>query len=96
MAETPETKLTKKILDRLNKIEGCRAEKLHGNPYGKQKLDLFGAKNGKMFYLEVKVPGNKPTKRQDSTIRKWKDESGALVTWVDKEDEAVKLVQQLL
>lgn len=95
MADGPETKLTKKILDKLNKIEGCRAEKLHGGPYGSQKLDVMGAKDGKMFYLEIKVPGNKPTKRQDSTIRKWRDEAGVISTWVDKADDAVEVVKQL-
>lgn len=95
MADTPETKLTKRILDRLNKIEGCRAEKLHGGPFGSQKLDLFGAKDGKMFYLEIKVPGNKPTKRQDSTIRKWQNESGALATWVNTVEDAEQMVKQL-
>ena len=95
MAETPETKLTKRILDRLNKIEGCRAEKLHGGPYGKQKLDVMGAKDGKMFLLEIKVPGNTPTKRQHSTIRKWRDEASVLSTWVDTVDDAVEMVEQL-
>lgn len=94
MSRTPESVLTKKILERLNEIEGCRAEKLHGGPYGSQKLDLFGAKDGKMFYLEVKVPGNKPTKRQESTIRKWQ-EVGVLCAWVDSVDQAVELVKNL-
>jgi len=95
MAETPETKLTRKILDKLNKIEGCRAEKLHGGPYGKQKLDVFGAKNGKMFYLEIKVPGNGPTPKQVSTIRKWKTEAGVLATWIDTVEDAERMVNQL-
>ena len=95
MAETPETKLTKKILNRLNDIEGCRAEKLHGGPYGKQKLDVFGAKDGKMFYLEIKVPGKKPTPKQDSTIRKWKTEAGVLATWIDRVEDAEQIINQL-
>lgn len=94
MAENPETKLTNKILTALNNINGCRAEKLHGGPMGKPKLDVIGAVNGKMFYIEVKTPGNKPTKRQYSTMRKW-EEAGVLATWVDNIEDAKNNVLSL-
>lgn len=94
MAQGPETKLVNKILKTLNNMPNVRAEKLHGSAYGSQKLDLFGAKDGKLFYLEVKVPGNKPTKRQESTIRKWQ-EVGVLCTWVDSVDQTLELVKAL-
>ena len=95
MAENPETKLTKKIVQALNDIEGCRAEKLHAGPMGMPKLDVIGAVDGKMLYLEVKTPGNRPTKRQESTMKKWSEEAKVTATWADNVQDAVKIAQSM-
>lgn len=94
MAEQPETKIQQITVKALNQIEGCRAEKIHGSMYGFQKLDIFGAVDSMMFYLEAKQPGNKPTPRQNSTMKKW-SETGILVTWFDDPNEAVRMVSEL-
>lgn len=95
MAENPETKLTNKILKALNVIDNCRAEKMHATVYGKPKIDVFGAKDGKMFYFEVKTPGNEPTARQHATMKTWADEAGILTFWTTSAEHAVRMVENL-
>lgn len=95
MATTPEAVLTKKIVTTLNSIPNCYAEKLHASQFGLPKLDVFGAFEGKMFYLEIKVPGKKPTARQEATMRKWKTKAGAHTGWCDCVEQAVAFVKQL-
>lgn len=36
--------------------------------YGSPSLDFLGAKSGRMFGIEAKAPGEKPTKRQILTM----------------------------
>lgn len=95
MSNTPEARLTNKILVTLNAMEGCRIEKIHASQFGMPKLDCFGAYKGLMIYLEIKTPGNKPTPRQKSTIRKWYEEAGAHTGWTDSVEGAVKFVKEL-
>lgn len=95
MAENPESRLTNKLLKALNAIEGCYAEKMHATVYGKPKLDVFGAKNGAMFYIEIKVPGKEPTARQYATMKKWEDEAGILTFWTTSVEYAVERVKEL-
>lgn len=95
MGKTPEAKLTDKMIEKLNNIEGCYVEKLHASVYGKPKLDVFGAIDGKMLYIEVKTPGNMPTKRQQSTIRLWNKKANVATTWVDNVDDAINFAQSV-
>lgn len=96
MATNPETLLTKKIINALNSIPDCYAEKLHASQFGLPKLDVFGAYRGKMFYLEIKTPGNKPTVRQEATIKKWRTKAGVHTGWTDSVDGSVKFVEELM
>jgi hypothetical protein len=85
----PEARLVKKLVDKLNELPNCYAEKNHGSPFGKPKLDITGALNGRMFQIEVKTPGNKPTQRQLSVIRKWQSvgvPAGCATCWEEVED----------
>ncbi len=95
MATTPEAALTKKILDAMNAIPGCYAEKIHASQFGMPKLDVFGAYRGRMIYLEIKVPGKKPTARQLATIRKWQDKAGVHTGWTDSVAGALKFVEDM-
>lgn len=95
MATTPEAALTKKIIEALNSIPDCYAEKLHASQFGMPKLDVFGAYRGLMFYLEIKVPGKKPTPRQQATMRKWREKAGVHTGWVDSVAGALKFVEEL-
>jgi len=95
VATTPEAALTKKIIDALNAIPGCYAEKIHASQFGMPKLDVFGAYRGKMIYLEIKVPGKKPTPRQQATIRKWREKAGVHTGWTNSVAGALKFVEEL-
>lgn len=48
--------------------------------------DLLGCINGTALAIEVKRPGNKPTKLQLHRIAQWKL-AGAFSTWVDNLEE---------
>lgn len=53
--------------------------KNHGNQYSVMGLpDIMCIHKGKMICIEVKMPGNKPTKLQEVTLQKLK-EAGAIV-----------------
>ena len=95
MAEQPEARLQRKIVEALNLLPNCYVEKIHGSQFGKQKLDLMGAKEGKMFLLEVKTPGNTPTKKQLATMRLWQEKAGVYTEWVDSVEKAVSLISGL-
>lgn len=95
MSSQPEGRLVKKIVESLNKLPLTYCEKQHGSPYGHCKLDVSGAVNGKRFELEVKMPGNVPTKRQLSTIRKWQ-KVNVLAGWTDSVEDALKFIKPLI
>jgi hypothetical protein len=92
----PEARLVKKIIDTLNRLPECYAEKNHGTTYGHQKLDVTGACQGVMFQIEVKTPGNKPTPRQISTMKKWFKKSGCVVGWAVSPEEAVNIINPIV
>lgn len=94
MSAQPEGRLVTKILKNLNALPNCLAEKNHGTPYGHCKLDISGAVNGRAFHIEVKTPGNKPTKRQDATIRKWRA-IGCAAGWATSPEEALEIIKPL-
>lgn len=78
-----ETSVTKACLTYLNAIPDCHAEKQHGSVYGHQRLDILGCYRGLMFWIEVKRPGEEPTKLQLHTMEKWRTQGGAYCIWVD-------------
>ena len=86
-----EKTIVKAILARLNAMPNCRAKKHHGDMYGSAELDVYGCISGRAFFLEVKRPGGKPTKRQDAIIREW-ESAGAMAGCVSSADEAEALV----
>lgn len=69
-----ESTITDNILKYLNSIKGCRAEKLAGNAFQRDKPDINGCWRGQMFKIEVKSPdyGNKPTKGQELELKLWR------------------------
>ena len=95
MSSGPETRLVNRIIKAINAMPGCKVEKNHGTQFGKPKLDLTGAVNGKMFQLEVKVHGKKPTARQFHIIKEWQD-VGVLAGWCDTTEGALEFIQPLL
>lgn len=86
-----ESDLTEGIIERFNKIKRVRCQKIRGTAYGKPTLDILGSKMGMFFWLEVKQPGEKPTKRQYNTMKTWiKDD--AIASWTDSLEGAMKFL----
>lgn len=90
----PEARIVNKILEKLNSLPMCKAEKNHGTQFGKPKLDISGAINGRAFHIEVKVPGNKPTARQARVIKDWQA-VGVTAGWATSVDEAMNIISKL-
>ena len=66
-----EKEIVAKILRYLKTVPMCFAWKEHGGMYGTAGLpDIIACINGKFYAFEVKTPGGKTTKLQESTIRK--------------------------
>lgn len=75
-----ESQIVDRILKYLNeKVEGCIAEKVHGNALQFGRPDINGCWKGRSFRIEVKTPdhGNKPTKAQELNLKRW-EKAGAL------------------
>ena len=95
MADQPETKLQRKIVQELNKYPMARIEKNHGSPMGKPKLDLSGSVYGVAVHIEVKMPGKEPTDRQWKVIRECR-QKGAVADWATSVDGARAIVEPIL
>lgn len=50
--------------------------------YGDSTLDFIGCMNGAFFAIETKVPGSKPTARQNSVIERMRA-AGGVVFFID-------------
>jgi len=87
-----ESVIVKAAVTKLNELPNCVAEKLHGGPMsGHQKLDVLCCRDGQMYYLEGKRPGEVPTARQESTMRKWR-KAGAICEVFTSAAQAVDIV----
>lgn len=94
MGQQPESKLVGKIVAAINELDGCKAQKIHGSPWGKPLVDILVCKKGRLGLLEAKVdPKAGPTPRQAATLRSWAN-SGAFVGCVHSVDEALEIVRQ--
>ena len=94
MSKGPETTITNNIIKAVNKLPKCKIQKVHGGPYGHPTLDLIGAVDGRMFLLEVKAPGKKPTPRQMSTMEDWSN-AGVYTGWVTSVDAALDFINTI-
>ena len=91
----PEANLTKLVLTELNSWPNTEAMKKHGGMYGKNsEPDIFGCRYGRMFLLEMKAPGKKPTKLQYKRLRAWA-EAGAVTGWADNYEDAIRIVRSI-
>jgi len=87
MTGVRESTIHKKCLDWLNAIPGCHAEKQHGSVYGHQRLDILLCFRGRFGWVEVKRPGDHPTKLQAFTMEKWAIKAGAWCVCVHSLEE---------
>jgi len=56
--------------------------------------DRMFVANGKVLFLEIKAPGNRPTKLQSRELQKLTD-AGVMATWVDNLTSAMTLIDKL-
>lgn len=84
----PETEITKEAITWLKSQPATYARKLHtGGMSGERgHPDIDGCTHGRALKIEMKRPGEKPTKIQMVRLLQWR-ESGALVGWATSVEE---------
>jgi len=91
----PETKIVNEILEYLNGLDQCRAVKVHGGYYGNNgEPDIDCVYRGRSLKIEVKVPGQVPTRLQTKRLEQWK-EVGAVSIWVDNLNGLKSILTQI-
>ena len=89
---TSETSITNAIRKHLLALDGCYCIKIHVTSYVTRGTpDILGCFQGRMFALEVKRPGNKPTPIQRVELERWAA-AGAITAVVHSVEEAVEAV----
>lgn len=74
---------------RLAKNRGHWCLKIHGGPFQKSGIpDCMFVKNGRVVFLEVKRPGEKPTKLQEVRMDEIRRIGGAVAEYVTSVVEA--------
>ena len=74
-----ESNLVSSIRKYLRSINGIKVIKIHGSSYTEIGTpDLIGCYQGRMFLIEVKMPGNHPTPIQIHRMKQWEN-AGAIV-----------------
>jgi hypothetical protein len=96
--DTPfERSLQSTIIEKLNAhastLVRCRSADAAGHIAGDP--DITGSIDGWHVEIEVKVPGEKPTRLQLKRLHDWYF-TGATVTWVDSIEEALAFQQEIL
>lgn len=91
-----EAALSKRIVDALNRIPGCHAEKVWtGGGFSRVGTpDITGAIRGRRFELETKVPGEKARKVQEVRLWTWA-RAGAVTGVVTSVDDALAIVEAI-
>ena len=83
-----ESQLQKKMLDRLNSINNCKAIPTTQGLFGRKgEPDIIGSCYPPFwesipFVIEVKLPGNLPTKIQHKRLKEW-ESAGAKAACLD-------------
>lgn len=82
-----ETVITGEALSWLNAQPDTYAWKLHTGPMGEGgHPDIDGCTRGRSIKIEMKRPGEKPTRRQMARLLRWRA-AGALVGWATSVEE---------
>lgn len=87
-----EASIVKNMLKYLNGLPNSMFVKRHGARTRSGDPDITGCLGGQHWEIEVKRPGNTPTKRQWSRLDKWSD-AGAVSCWVDNLDTLRMIVE---
>lgn len=75
-----ENAIVKSVLDYLNSLPECVAEKTYGSAISSGKADINGCYRGRAFRLEIKTSdyGNTASVKQKVNLLRWKN-AGAIV-----------------
>ena len=91
-----EIQLVHKIINWINQHENAHARKQHGGMYGTiGEPDITGCVNGRRIEIEVKLPGNEPTKIQLHRMKEW-ERCGALTGVAHSLEEAQIILKDLI
>lgn len=90
MQTARETSITERIVAAIKKrYPGAQVRKRHGTVMGVAgDPDLYGCIRGRHFEIEVKRPGEEPTKIQAKRIADW-NAAGAITAWVTSAEDAI-------
>ena len=89
-----EKPIVDRILKYLNDLPSCRAIKYHGSAYTRTgEPDIHGCYRGVALKLEVKQPGEEPTRIQVKTLEKWAA-AGAITGVVRSVDDVESLLYE--
>lgn len=89
-----ESTLASNVKDWLNKLDHCKAIKMHGSIYTERGTpDILCCFHGRLFMFELKEGRNKPEKIQEVRKRQWR-ESGATVHTVWSLEEVQRVMKQ--
>ena len=87
-----EADIVKAIMRFLKTLPNCFAWKEHGGMYGTAGIpDIIACIDGKFYGFEVKTDNGKPTKLQESTIRKI-NKAGGIAVVVRSVDEVKSIL----
>ena len=90
-----ERSLQSSVLSYLSRLEQCKAYNLHGSAWsGSGRPDIIGAYRGVPFVIELKLPGEYPTKIQEYELCKWRA-AGSVAWYATKLDHVIELIDQI-
>lgn len=91
-----ESSITQSILNYLNSMPGCTAEKVMGSSSSSGRADISGCYKGRALRIEVKTPDNRniASKKQKINLRKWHN-SGAIICVTYSLDFVKKVIEEV-
>ena len=95
MRKPRESSIQTAILRYLNSLPGCRARNNHGSAFsGAGTPDITACYRGRHIEIEVKRPGEKPTKLQQYELAKWA-EAGAVTMVATSVEDVRKMIEAI-
>ena len=89
-----ESNLERRLLNKLNNLDGCRARSTLGGHTEYGTPDIFGCFRGKTLVIEVKTEDGKVSKLQRHRLKQWRD-AGAFTAVFRPSDTVSKLVEAI-
>ncbi len=90
-----EGSIQRAIVRKFKKLPNIEVEVRHGSMFSvKGQPDIHGCWFGRHFEIEVKQPGEEPSKLQYYRLKRWQN-AGAIVGWAINVDEALKIISAI-